>query len=144
MERLKYNKINMKLNDTVKLVFTNDTGDKVELDITVEQLLNKTTDDFYDMLEGKVPCRSASCNNESQNFCDCGCAYEDYTITEVLVEPKRMTYCVEVDRSGICEENCILHYDFTTEPTREDILKLIHEEDMGYDDKYCEFSYYKV
>ena len=47
MERLKYNKINMKLNDTVKLVFTNDTGDKVELDITVEQLLNKTTDDFY-------------------------------------------------------------------------------------------------
>jgi hypothetical protein len=79
----------MKLEDKVKVVFKNLEGDTAEIEITVEELLNNTTDDFYDLLESSVPCTSASCNNESQNFCDCGLIYEDYVISEVLVEKSK-------------------------------------------------------
>ena len=72
----------MKLDDKVKLLFKNGYH-FAELEITVEDLLEKTTEDFYEMLEENNPCTSASCNNESQNFCDCGSVYDDYEIVEV-------------------------------------------------------------
>jgi hypothetical protein len=53
-----------------------------------------------------------------------------------------MLYCIEVQRE--LEELCVLHHNFETEPTREDILKFIDEQDMGYDDKYGKIRYYKV
>lgn len=52
--------------------------------------------------------------------------------------------CVEVDRSGIVEENMVLHYEFNVEPTREEILALLESEDIGYDDEYCSFNFYKI
>ena len=55
-----------------------------------------------------------------------------------------MMYCVEVDRSGIQEENVVIHYEFEKVPTREDIVKLLFEEDMGYDDYYCKIDYYRI
>lgn len=56
-----------------------------------------------------------------------------------------MLYCVEVDRSGLPEENMVLHYSFDKEPTREEIVKkIIDEEDCGYDDRYCDIEFYKV
>lgn len=58
--------------------------------------------------------------------------------------PDLITICVEVDRRGIGEENMVLHYEFNVEPTREEILALLEAEDMGYDDVYCRFDYYRV
>jgi len=55
-----------------------------------------------------------------------------------------MIYCVEVDRSGLPEENMVLHYVFEKEPTRDEIIKLIEFEDCGYDDEYCSIEYYRV
>lgn len=75
----------MKLDDEVKIIFKNDEGKTAEITITVNQLLDKTRDDFHEMLDDSEPCTSASCNNESQNFCDCGSSFEDYEIVEVLV-----------------------------------------------------------
>jgi hypothetical protein len=75
----------MKLTEEVKIIFKNSEGQKEELTITIDKLLDSTKDDLYEMLEDTRPCASASCNNESQNFCDCGGNFEDYLIDEVLV-----------------------------------------------------------
>lgn len=74
-------------DDSVTLVFKNGYN-FAELNITVDQLINKTAEDFYDMLEEEHPCTSASCNNESQNFCDCGTRYDNYEIVEVVYNVK--------------------------------------------------------
>ena len=73
----------MKLTDNVKVVFKNELGDTAEIVISVEEMLEYTTEEFYDMLEASAPCTSASCNNESQNFCDCGSIYDEYDIYEI-------------------------------------------------------------
>lgn len=73
----------MKLEDYVKIVFKNTEGKKAEITVTVKQLLENTSDDFYEWLDDSEPCTSASCNNESQNFCDCGSSFEDYEICEI-------------------------------------------------------------
>jgi hypothetical protein len=75
----------MKLTEEVKIIFKNSEGEKQELTITIDKLLDSTKDDLYEMLEESTPCTSSSCNNESQNFCDCGGNFEDYLIDEVLV-----------------------------------------------------------
>jgi len=75
----------MKLEDNVTIVFKNTQGEKAQITITVKDLLENTSDDFYEMLDDSEPCTSASCNNESQNFCDCGSSFEDYEICEVLL-----------------------------------------------------------
>jgi hypothetical protein len=75
----------MLLTDNVKIVFKHDTDDTTaEITITAKQLLENTTDDFYEMLDDTQPCMSATCNSESQNFCDCDSGYEDYTIVEII------------------------------------------------------------
>ena len=73
----------MKLKTKVTLIFKNKEGEKLELQTTVKDMLERTLDDFYEDLEPE--CTSASCNNESQNFCDCGAVYEDYEIDEVVL-----------------------------------------------------------
>ena len=55
-----------------------------------------------------------------------------------------MLYCIEVDRSGLPEEDMVLHHRFEKEPTREEVKKVIEDEDCGYDDNYCRFDYYRV
>ena len=75
----------MKLTEEVKIIFKNSEGQKEEMTITIDKLLESTKDDLHEMLEETRPCTSASCNNESQNFCDCGGSFEDYLIDEVLV-----------------------------------------------------------
>jgi hypothetical protein len=75
----------MKLTDKVKIVFKNPDNLTKELAITVNQLLDYSKDDLYDILEESEPCNSSSCNNESQSFCDCVTLFEDYEIFEVLV-----------------------------------------------------------
>ena len=73
----------MKLEAKVTLIFKNKEGDKKELKLTVKDMLKRTLEDFYEDLE--YECTSSGCNNESQNFCDCGAVYEDYNITEVVL-----------------------------------------------------------
>ena len=75
--------IKMNLENEVKIVFRNDEGKTKEIMVTVRQLLENTTDDFYEWLDDTEPCTSASCNNESQNFCDCGSSFEDYEISSI-------------------------------------------------------------
>ena len=73
----------MKLNSKITLVFKNKEGHTKDLTMTVKQMLEGTLDDFYEELEDE--CTSSGCNNESQNFCDCGSSYEDYEIYEVEI-----------------------------------------------------------
>lgn len=75
----------MKLNKTVRIIFKNDTGDIKHISISMEQLLEYTSNDFYEWLDNTSPCTSSSCNNESQNFCDCGGNFEDYEIVDVEI-----------------------------------------------------------
>lgn len=70
----------MDLNEKIKVLFKNNKGDTTSITITVLELLKNTDDDLYELLDSSVPCTSASCNNESQNFCDCGSHFEDYEI----------------------------------------------------------------
>jgi hypothetical protein len=55
-----------------------------------------------------------------------------------------MIYCIEIERGGIGEEDVVLHRKFDKKPTREEILEIIKEEDIGYEDGYCDFDYYQV
>ena len=75
----------MSLKREVKILFKNNEGNTAEITITLETLLDKTSDDFFEILEDTIPCTSASCNNESQNFCDCGGNFEDYEIYDVVL-----------------------------------------------------------
>ncbi len=65
---------------------------------------------------------------------------EDWVIFNPDVEP--MLYCIEVERDS--EETYVFHAKLYKEPTREDILKIIYDEDINYNDKYGRFTYYKV
>jgi len=73
-----------KLNSEVTLVFGDKEGNTVRIQTTIMGMLEKNLEDFYEELEPE--CTSASCNNESQNFCDCGGSFEDYEIKEVLLK----------------------------------------------------------
>lgn len=55
-----------------------------------------------------------------------------------------MLYCIKIDRSGLPEENMVLHHNFDHEPTKAEIRELIENEDCGYDDRYCDFLYYRI
>lgn len=73
----------MKLDEEVKILFKNEEGKTEKITITVNQLLESTKDDLYEMLEETIPC---TCNiNESCNHCECNPNFEDYEIVEVLV-----------------------------------------------------------
>lgn len=72
----------MKLDTKVLLIFKHKTEDEyITASTTLLGMLEKDLETFYEELE--PPCTSSSCNNESQNFCDCGSAYEDFEIFEV-------------------------------------------------------------
>ena len=83
----------MKLKAKVTLIFKNKEGKKKELVLTVKDMLERTLEDFYEDLESE--CTSSGCNNESQNFCDCGAEYEDYEITEVVLQ---LTFSIRLVR----------------------------------------------
>jgi hypothetical protein len=74
----------MKPESLVKIIFTSPQGLKREITITLKDLLDKTTEDLYDILEGMAVCKNSGCNNESQNFCDCDSEFQDYEISDVL------------------------------------------------------------
>ncbi len=53
-----------------------------------------------------------------------------------------MIYCIEVERES--EEMCVFHKNFDKEPSRDDVLNIILNEDLNYDDNYGRFNFYKV
>jgi hypothetical protein len=55
-----------------------------------------------------------------------------------------MIYCIEVKRGGIGEEDMNIHQHFDVEPTRDEVLKFIEAQDIGYEDNYCKFEFYPV
>jgi len=71
------------LDKKVTLVFKNKEGNKKEIETTFIELLNKTIDDYYEDLESTCGCTSSGCNNENQNFCDCGPMFENYIIHDI-------------------------------------------------------------
>jgi len=76
-------KNDMGLNTKVTLVFGNEAGGVKKVETTLKGLLDAYEDEFLEQLE--EPCTSASCNTESQNFCDCGGEYEDYVLKDILL-----------------------------------------------------------
>ena len=56
--------------------------------LTLEEVLKCT--DVYDILDHlKPPCNQSSCNNESQNFCDCGGMFDDYEYSKIEFVPQK-------------------------------------------------------
>lgn len=55
---------------------------------------------------------------------------------------QRQLYCIEVTRDS--EEPFVFHAKFDHEPTRQEILKEIDDQELNYDDNYGKFEYYKV
>ena len=53
-----------------------------------------------------------------------------------------MIYCIEVERE--VEEMCVLHTNFDHEPTRDEILNYVLDQDLGYDDDYGRINFYPV
>lgn len=74
----------MKLDGRVIIRFKCDGKINREIEVTLQKLVESNEDDIYELLDSLDPCTSSSCNNESQNFCDCGSYLEDYEIFEVL------------------------------------------------------------
>ena len=70
----------MKLDELVTILFKDSYGKTAEIQVTVKELLENTEDTFYELLDDTDKCTSSGCNNESQNFCDCGSSFEDYVI----------------------------------------------------------------
>ena len=52
-------------------------------------------------------------------------------------------YCVEVKRE-FRDDDIVFHYELDHEPTRDEILEKIMNEDIGYNDKYEKFNFYEV
>ena len=77
--------MDLKLEQNINIVFKNDNGETREITVSAKQLLENNTDQFYEWLDDTQPCTSASCNNESQNFCDCGSSFEDYEIVGLKI-----------------------------------------------------------
>jgi len=73
----------MELETKVTLVFKDKENNVIHLKTSLKDMLERNLNDFYEDI--KPPCTCSSCNNESQNFCDCGSAWEDYVIKEVLI-----------------------------------------------------------
>lgn len=73
----------MKLDTKINLIFTNPTGGQQCFEVDFNYLIDNDTDGIYENLEPE--CTSASCNNESQNFCDCGGILDDYEITAIQI-----------------------------------------------------------
>lgn len=53
-------------------------------------------------------------------------------------------FCLEIDRGGICEENLVWHKEFPADITKEEVVNFLKEEDIGWEDGYCEVKFYKV
>jgi len=70
----------IKLERKVTILFKDDSDNKAEITITLKELLENSEDVFYEWLDDSESCNSSSCNNESQNFCDCGSPYDDFYI----------------------------------------------------------------
>lgn len=73
-----------RINSEVILIFSNKGENPVEVITTFKDLLEKTTDDFLEDLEPE--CTSSSCNNESQNFCDCSGSFDEHEIEYVILK----------------------------------------------------------
>jgi hypothetical protein len=70
-----------KLDTTVSVLFKNKFN-FVELKITLGDLIQKTEEELFELLEDREnPCTCTL--SESQNFCECQCAFEDYEIVEI-------------------------------------------------------------
>ena len=53
-----------------------------------------------------------------------------------------MLYCIEVERE--LEDMCVLHHNFSKEPTRAEVLQVITDEDLNYDDNYGRIRWYII
>lgn len=51
-------------------------------------------------------------------------------------------YCIEVKRE--LEEKCVLHHDWEEPPTREQVLEVVLDADLNYDDDYGKLHWYLV
>jgi hypothetical protein len=72
-----------KLNEDVSVLFKNGFN-FVELKITLQDLIQNTEEELFELLEEREsPC---TCNiNESVPFCECGGAFDDYEIVEIEI-----------------------------------------------------------
>lgn len=67
---------------------------------------------------------------------------DESRLVETEVSPKLLLYCIEVERES--EEQCTLHHKFEKEPTREEILQIVLDAVLNYDDDCGRINYYQV
>jgi len=51
-------------------------------------------------------------------------------------------YCIKVHRE--LEEVYVFHCEWDTEPTKQQVLDSIEDEDLSYDDDYGNFEFFQV
>ena len=73
----------MKLKKYIKVEFMDSQKNKAYITITLKQLVELDEEGIYELLDNSESCTNSGCNNESQNFCDCGSSFEDYEISEI-------------------------------------------------------------
>lgn len=69
------------INGDFKLILKNDNDDIKEISLAMVLLIDNSLETLIENSE--TECNSSSCNNESQNFCDCGSDYEDFEIYDI-------------------------------------------------------------
>lgn len=70
------------------------------------------------------------------------CKPDIFEMTYEKVEPNFETYCIEVTRDS--EEPFVFHAKFDHQPTRQEILDEIEDQELNYDDNYGKIDFYKV
>ncbi len=76
-------KIKIESHYEFEIVFKDPNSENVKsVFCEIDDLLNKTLDDFFEELDDE-PCNSSGCNNESFSGCDCGSPYEDYEFLNI-------------------------------------------------------------
>lgn len=60
----------------------------------------------------------------------------------VDADPESGLYCIEVERE--LEEQYTFHHTFLHKPNRDQVLALIIDEDLNYDDDHGKFIFYRV
>ena len=78
--------MSIELNNKSELVFhlEDSNGDKILVGMSLSRVEELCAEHVYESLE--TACTESGCNNESQNFCDCGSQYEDYEIKSMSIK----------------------------------------------------------
>ncbi len=98
---MKSQEIEITQADEFEFVFRDKDGREVKNTLTAKRIMELVVDDAFENID-QPDCTSSGCNNESQNFCDCGGDYDDYVFNRMSLmrsqsEPSK--WISEIDKA---------------------------------------------